>query len=767
MNITKYIIPLAVMSFALVTVNAQIASSDTSSKKQDIDDDSANAEAITLSPLIVSAETNTGYGALSSSSSSRLNMRYIDVPQSVSVVTSEFLNDANLYSSREFAKYVPNVYPRANAHTPENIYVRGLRTSFSYVDGFASTFAIDRDSALYDRIEYVKGPASAAMGRGEAAGLVNFITKRPLGTNRTKVSLIAGTDSFLRTEIDHNGTIGEDGALSYRVPVYFEDGDGTRGGALMHIKKYGIAPSLNWRISQKTNLLITATALHHQSPGIVGEAYWSDKDIYRYQKAAGQLNTSPWDPSKDKFVPNDVAFGYPGKGRELDQFELLAQLTHKFSEELSLRIGGRWEDASEDYYRFNSPASVKINPADPSDYLISVNYLRRWTEEDSLRGQADLLFEKEIGGSEHQFVVGLDAYDQSGFMKHGGRGGLQQSMYNPSYEIPSGFDPETYVTSFSRDRNGVGNGYGYYGQYSGSFLKDKVTIMAGWRQDTTTSSLTDNRNNSTTDSGTLTTDVPRYSVTYKPTNSISLYYLHSEQADPTQIRNRYLGETVVGGATGWAIDDPRRSEQISSALEASLDEIGVKALLWDDKVTAAVSLFNLSRAGAITHEVIYEPCTNGIDVFFYNRNYVAAGESIHGFEAELFGQPTPRLSIYAAYAALSGTQVGPDGTRSPIESLIDSGTIYGKYSLRDQSGDGFEFIGGAKYWFSGWTVWPRSPITYSSDQYSIDAGINYHFKDGKYKVGVKTNNITNQMVYISPNSQWGLRRTYLTFTATY
>jgi outer membrane receptor for ferric coprogen and ferric-rhodotorulic acid len=158
------------------------------------------SEVITLDPFKVVSETNTGYGAQMSSSSSRLNLRYIDVPQTVNVMTSEFLADAYLFDSRDFTKYVSNISPRTNTHQPETFFIPGLQTTTSYIDGFLATTAVNRDSGLYDRVEYVKGPASAAIGRGEAGGLVNFIQKKALGTHSTLLKATIGTDNFYRFE---------------------------------------------------------------------------------------------------------------------------------------------------------------------------------------------------------------------------------------------------------------------------------------------------------------------------------------------------------------------------------------------------------------------------------------------------------------------------------------------------------------------------------------------------------------------------------------
>jgi outer membrane receptor for ferric coprogen and ferric-rhodotorulic acid len=136
------------LGFVAGSVRAQSATGSSSS--------SNGNDVVSLSPFEVSSGgTNTGYGAQFSSSSSRLNLRYVDIPQTVNVVTSEFLTDAFLFDSRDFAMHVPGMSPTSNTHQVETFLVRGLTTSTSYVDGFLSTRSVNRDSGLYDRTEYV------------------------------------------------------------------------------------------------------------------------------------------------------------------------------------------------------------------------------------------------------------------------------------------------------------------------------------------------------------------------------------------------------------------------------------------------------------------------------------------------------------------------------------------------------------------------------------------------------------------------------------
>ena len=356
--------------------------------------------------------TSTGYGAQYSSSSSRLNLRYIDVPQSVGVITSEFLNDAFIFDSREFTKFVPNVQPRANTHQPEIFYVRGLQISNTYVDGYISPLAVNRDRALFDRVEYVKGPASAAMGRGEAGGLVNFISKTPLSTNRNTYDITVGSDSFYRGEFDHSARLTSDGKMAYRVPLFYEEGDNPRGGELMRARKYGLGPSFRWDIGGKTSLFVNTSYSYNQSGGPVGEAYWQNNEQFRLQVSLNQINPNnpaQWNPLRgDAYIPKERVFGWAGRGRESDTINLAAFLTHKFTDSLSFRQGIKRNDIKEELRRFALAPAALRHPTIPNEFQVGVSYLHEFRELTSTRIQGDVLYEIKAGSMAHQFLAGYD-----------------------------------------------------------------------------------------------------------------------------------------------------------------------------------------------------------------------------------------------------------------------------------------------------------------------------------------------------------------------
>lgn len=727
-------------------------------------------EVVALTPFeVTSSQTNTGYGAQFSSSSSRLNLRYIDIPQTVNVVTAEFLADAFLFDSRDFALNVPGLSPTSNTHQVETFLVRGLTTSTSYVDGFLASRAVNRDSGLYDRTEYVKGPASAAIGRGEAGGLVNFIQKKPLGKNRTRLTGTAGTDSFYRGEADINRVLKADGSLTLRLPLYYEDSDGPRGGDLMQSEKYGIGPALAWRPSERTDVHITTAFFHHITPGLVAQAFWMHRAQVDAQVDGGTLNRNVWYPSPTTpLVPYDNVFGYSPNFIDAEVAEASVIVNHRFNDRLSFRQGLRFEDATVEFMRYTAAPAVARNANFPSGYQVTMTLQRGYTEDRAYRSQSDLLYQADIRNSKHTFLLGFEAYREKGMNRTGNRAQLPIDLYRPwATPAPAGYNPYTYVAiNNNSDNRTEGDGFGYYAQYNGSYFSDRIQVIAGWREDTTSSESLNLRNNARTLAD-ATTHVPRYSIAYKPRDWLSVYLLHSEQADPKIIRNRWGGDSLLNGATSYT--DGRRSanEKLVGQVQAELNEAGIKADLWRGRVVASLAYFDMSRDGFLASQSRTEVGANGIGTIQFAENFVSDGEHVEGWELNVFGQPTRNLTFSAGAITLRGQLPRPDGTFSTIVKPTDEISLNAKYSFRDRNRNGFEITGGGKVWFGGWRVGITSTGTFDEDQAILNAGLAYYWKQGRYSVRLRKNNLTDEVVYFAGSSQYANPRTFLSFAAEF
>ncbi len=120
----------------------------------------------------------------------------MEIPVSVSVVTSEVIQDSNLLSVNDIAAVTPgfkvnNAFGR-QADRPVVRGVSGISTGTElsgyfvdgvYVSGTLSSFGLDN----IERVEVLRGPQSATFGRRTFAGAVNYVTARPDEDTRIRV----------------------------------------------------------------------------------------------------------------------------------------------------------------------------------------------------------------------------------------------------------------------------------------------------------------------------------------------------------------------------------------------------------------------------------------------------------------------------------------------------------------------------------------------------------------------------------------------------
>lgn len=180
-------------------------------------------------------------------SGSRTEQARDDLPISVEVVDREDIESRQINDIRDAVRDLPNVSVRrsparfglAQGSTGRDgnagfnirgldgnrvlLLVDGIRTPRSYVFG-ANAFGRDYfDIGLIERIEIIKGPASALYGSDGLAGLVNFVTREP--------------SSFLRD----GKTFGGSASIGYGG-----DDNGVRGGVTLAGKPNEV---LQWLVS--------------------------------------------------------------------------------------------------------------------------------------------------------------------------------------------------------------------------------------------------------------------------------------------------------------------------------------------------------------------------------------------------------------------------------------------------------------------------------------------------------------------------------------
>ncbi len=153
-----------------------------------------------------------------------------DISGSVTVITSEQLNDQNLPNGDigDALRSVPGItLRRAYAPFPAYANMRGqtVESTVFLVNGIPTNWQISQTIPveLVERVEIIRGPASALYGANAGGGVINIILKK--GGEEPKTSISAGGGSFGRFR-SVAAADGQVDAFNYALAAYYENSDG-------------------------------------------------------------------------------------------------------------------------------------------------------------------------------------------------------------------------------------------------------------------------------------------------------------------------------------------------------------------------------------------------------------------------------------------------------------------------------------------------------------------------------------------------------------
>lgn len=175
-----------------------------------------------------------GYVAKATTTGSKSATPISEIPQSVSVIGRDELDDRGVVNKVDEAlRYTPGVttepfgtdadtdwyYIRGFDATQTGVFLDGL-TLFSF--GFGG-FQVD--PFMLERVEVLKGPASALYGGANAGGIISLISKRPFDEPLyyTEIGINNFGNAF--TGFDVNDKLTDDGTIRYRVTGKMSGGD--------------------------------------------------------------------------------------------------------------------------------------------------------------------------------------------------------------------------------------------------------------------------------------------------------------------------------------------------------------------------------------------------------------------------------------------------------------------------------------------------------------------------------------------------------------
>lgn len=194
----------------------------------------AAADGQTTMRKITVSDGETGpYSVESSDSATPLSLSIRDTPQSLTVVTRAQLDDRNMQSLRDVLDNTPGVYSYAYDTERVLFTARGFVIDNLMYDGVpavtnTNTDSVDEtlDTALYERIEIVRGATGLMTGAGSPAASVNLVRKRADSrTFAADVSATVGRWNDQRYEADISAPVTADGRVRVRAVGVYQDRD--------------------------------------------------------------------------------------------------------------------------------------------------------------------------------------------------------------------------------------------------------------------------------------------------------------------------------------------------------------------------------------------------------------------------------------------------------------------------------------------------------------------------------------------------------------
>lgn len=191
---------------------------------------------ITVSANNTNSLTTEGsglYTAKATTASTGLALSLKETPQSVSVMTQQRLQDQNLTQLTDVANQVAGLTVSQSGNVGSDsspIYSRGKSVDSYLLDGvkllstYSSIFQ-SQDTALFDRIEVVRGATGLMTGAGSASASINMVRKKPLQDFKASISTdLSSWDSY-RFDGDISTPLNQSGTLRGRAVVAYQNSD--------------------------------------------------------------------------------------------------------------------------------------------------------------------------------------------------------------------------------------------------------------------------------------------------------------------------------------------------------------------------------------------------------------------------------------------------------------------------------------------------------------------------------------------------------------
>lgn len=549
----------------------------------------------------------------------------MELPQSVQVLTEQLIVD-------QAARNITDLY-RSIAGVSEFSYsgvtFRGFRDDANvFYDGVRgdpySGFSVPQ---LFNvqRVEVLKGPASALYGGGEPGGMINYVTKKPTFVESKELTLSTGSEDMIGGSLDFTGGLTQN--LAYRFGAYYQQEDSFRNNA--DSQNAEVAGGLLYEISDDTKLTTTF-------------------DLIKQDLGGNRLRGVPVDDAGNFLVAPSYNANEKSDFQKMDALVLQAILDHQFSDNFSVKTQVRYLNNDSDQQYHESRGWVDVNgdgKANSADGTIKREYRVQSRANDEISLTNDFVYAFDALGFEHEFLFGGDyhyvetEYHYKLATSKEGVGNLNIFELNYGETNPSTYQLKDMDTDGTR-----ANRYGIYVQEHLHF-NEQWSLIAGLRF-----SQFDDYDKKTGFSFSDNAITPRAGLNYRPIDSMSFYLNYSESFNPASLTDQ--AQDITDGFL-----DPETGNQI---------ELGMKNEWFDGQFMTTLAVYRIEKQNVAQANPLDTGDDDGIPAML-NFGEVRS----EGIEWTLVGDLTDNLTVTANYA-YNETEVVKGVTNDSLTNTFDS-----------------------------------------------------------------------------------------------
>ncbi|GAB3012679.1 TonB-dependent siderophore receptor [Bowmanella dokdonensis] len=162
-----------------------------------------------------------------SSGATGLGLDSFDTPQSLSILEQETISNYNLSDINSLFKQVTGINVDQSETDRTYFNARGFDITSMHIDGsgipFGDIFVGDLDTAIYEKVEFIRGSNGLITGLGNPSGTVNYVRKRPGNDTQASIALTLGRWSNVRAVADVSTPLTESGSWAARAVVVHQD----------------------------------------------------------------------------------------------------------------------------------------------------------------------------------------------------------------------------------------------------------------------------------------------------------------------------------------------------------------------------------------------------------------------------------------------------------------------------------------------------------------------------------------------------------------